>query len=244
MTNTPQQLALFSENVKSDVFKKSARSKQKWAFEKSRHFGLEHCSNAFFQGKFGIVQIKKYTGDLPDKFITLDETNEIGSPSIGVVGYAYDTFLEEYVHNPEKYAYKFSKYKCLGELDFSMKILDPFGVIVSSATLSHTSAFYYQEHGCHILPTMKWSSAESYEVCFDGYEKGGAVMVSTIGVLSDERSKVYFKNGFNEMLKRISPDSVIIYGTISDWILEFMPSQLDVHHYNHERFNRMRQHGK
>lgn len=150
MTNIPQQLALFSENVESDVFKKNARSKQKWAFEKSRHFGLEHCSNAFFQGKFGIVQIKKYTGDLPDKFITLDETNEIGSPSIGVVGYAYDTFLEEYAHNPEKYAYKFSKYKCLGELDFSMKILDPFGAIVCSAMLSHTSAFYYQEHGRHM----------------------------------------------------------------------------------------------
>lgn len=136
----------------------------------------------------------------------------------------------------------YSKY--LEVLDISMKISDPLAVIIANAFRSHSSAFYYQEHGCHILPTMKWASTQSYEVCFDGYEKGGAVIVSTIGIQKDERSRLYFKNGFKEMLKRISPDAVVLYGNAYDWIWELMPSQLDVHHYEHERFNRMRQHGR
>lgn len=240
-----KELYLFSElENETENRNKKEKHKQKWAFEKTRNFGLEYCSNAFFQGKYGIAQIKKYTGPLPQKFITLDEVNNIGSLTTGVAGFAYDCNLDDYAYRPEKYADKLSKYICVGELDFSMRVSDPLGVVVANAFRSHTSAFYYQEHGCHILPTMKWSSTQSYEVCFDGYEKGGAVAVSTIGTLRDERSKMYFKNGFNEMLKRISPDAIALYGTINDWILSLMPSQLDVRLYEHERFNRMRQYGR
>lgn len=103
---------------------------------------------------------------------------------------------------------------------------------------------YLQELGCNIMPTMKWSSPESYEVCFDGYERGGAVVVSTIGAMKDERSRMYFKDGFQEMLKRISPDSVVLYGDNNEWITFLMPKQLDVKYFCHERFNRMRGYGK
>lgn len=245
MNTKYKQLSLFPElECSKGNNGTNNKSKQKWRFEKSRNFGLEYCSNAFFQGKYGIVQIRKYTDSLPDKLITLKEVNNIGSPTTGVVGFSFDCDLEDYACRPEKHANKLAKYKCIGELDFSMKITDPLGAVIANAFRSHTSAFYYQEHGCKILPTMKWASTQSYDVCFDGYEKGGAVIVSTIGIQKDERTKMYFKNGFNEMLKRISPDSVVLYGTHSEWICKLMPSQLDVHYYEHERFNRMRKYGK
>ena len=69
-------------------------------------------------------------------------------------------------------------------------------------------------------------------------------IVSTIGTMKDERSRMYFKDGFNEMLKRISPDSVALYGDTNEWITGLMPKQLDVQYFCHERFNRMRGYGK
>lgn len=220
------------------------KEKQRWQFNKTKNFGLEYCSDATFQGKYGIVLIKKYTDTLPDKFITLGEINNIGSKTTGVVSFTYDYELDRLASSPFNYAKKLAKYKCTCEPDFSMKIGDPLAVVVGNTFKSHSTAFYLQEHGCQVIPTMKWSSPDSYEVCFDGYEKGGAVIVSTIGVLKDERSHMYFKSGFTEMLKRISPEAVVLYGDYSEWIKELMPSQLDVHHFCHERFNRMRGYGK
>ena len=40
-----------------------------------------------------------------------------------------------------------------------------------------------QSQGLKVMPTMSWSSIESFDFCFDGHEKGGAVIVSTIGTL-------------------------------------------------------------
>ena len=209
------------------------KEKQRWQFYKTKNFGLEYCTNATFQGKYGIVLIKKYTDTLPDKFITLGEINNIGSKTTGVVSFTYDYELD-----------KLAKYKCICEPDFSMKIGDPLAVVIGNTFKSHSTAFYLQEHGCQVIPTMKWSTPDSYEVCFDGYEKGGVVIVSTIGVLKDERSHMYFKSGLAEMLKRISPESIVLYGDYNEWIKKLMPSQLDVHHFSHERFNRMRGYGK
>lgn len=220
------------------------REKQRWRFNKIRNFGLEYCTNATFQGKYGIVLIKKYTDALPDKFVTLGKINDIGSKTTGVLGFAYDYELNRLASSPLDYVKRLTRYKCTCEPDFSMKIGDPLAVVIGNAFKSHTTAFCLQEHGCLILPTMKWSSPDSYEVCFDGYEKGGAVIVSTIGVMKDERSHMYFKAGFQEMLKRVSPEAVVLYGECSEWIMRMMPSQLDVHCFSHERFNRMRGHGK
>lgn len=236
--------SLFPEYISDDRLNAAKeREKQRWQFSKSRNFGLEYCANATFQGKYGIVLIQKYTDSLPDSFITLHEVNNLGSPNIGVVGFSYDYELDKLAANPHKYATKLSKYKCVCEPDFSMRIGDPLGAIVGNAFRSHTTAFRLQELGCNILPTMKWSTPESYEVCFDGYERGGAVVISTIGAMKDERSRMYFKDGFHEMLKRISPDAVVLYGDRNDWVTEMMPKQLDVHYFCHERFNRMRGYG-
>lgn len=196
------------------------------------------------KASMALILINKYVDTLPNSFITLHETNSIGSPNIGVVGFSYDYELERLSNNPQRYAPRIAKYKCICEPDFSMKIGDPLGVVVGNAFRSHSIAFCLQEYGCKVMPTMKWSSPESYEVCFDGYERGGAVIVSTIGTMKDERSRMYFKDGFKEMLKRISPDAVVLYGDNNEWIASLMPKQLDVQHFSHERFNRMRGYGK
>ncbi|MGM9814683.1 MAG: hypothetical protein ACI3ZX_01030 [Candidatus Aphodosoma sp.] len=69
-------------------------------------------------------------------------------------------------------------------------------------------------------------------------------MVSTIGTMRDERLRRYFRLGFTEMLSRISPDAVILYGDINETILSWMPKQLDIHYFDHNRFNRARNHGR
>lgn len=234
----PEYFAEFSE----DTIRK--KSHERWIQQKSRRIGSFTSPNAIKSGKYGITKIKKYTGELPSKFITLQEINEMGGSNVGVLGFSYDLQLEKLETDYKKYLRILRKYRCVAEPDYSMRIGDALGSIVSTSFKSHNIAFFYQEHGCTIIPTMKWADEMSYDVCFDGYERGGAVLVSTMGVIRDERSQMYFKSGFKEMLKRVSPDSVVLYGEMKEWMTDLFPSQLDLRHIENEHISKLRKYGR
>ncbi len=232
---------LYSESTHTIVKKKR---KEQWTFKKSKNFGFEFCSSAFFCGQYGIPLIKKYTKDWPKRFITLSEMKNVGNNNIGIATFDYDYVLDKLVSNPSAFVESFSTYKCICEPDLSINVGEPLAIAIANSFRSHSTSYYLQQHNCDVIPTIKWATPNTYDVCFSGYERGGAVIVSTIGVIHDERSRMYFVRGFREMLKRLSPDSIGLYGNHPEWIDSLTPSQLDVNYFCHERFNRMRGYGK
>lgn len=236
--------SLFPELEEEARKKAKKESKEKRLAQKSINFGLEYCSNAFFCGKYGIPQLKPYTCTIPEQYTTFSEITPMGNPDCCVTGFDYDYVIDRLWIHPEHYVEGLSHYKCITEPDYSLKINHPLSVQIANTYRSHVIAYYMQEQGIVILPSMSWSSTASYDFCFDGHSKGGAVLVSTIGTLRDERARMYFRLGFVEMLKRISPDAVILYGDINEDILSWLPKQLDVHHFDHNRYKRARNHGK
>lgn len=205
---------------------------------------MEYCKNAIFSGKYGFPLLKPYTGIIPQRYVSFSETCDTVFPNSCATTFDYDHVIERIWKNPRKYIGRLSRYDCMAEPDFSLKVNHPLGMQIANTFKNHSLAFYMQEHGINILPSMSWSSTMSYEFCFDGHSKGGAVLVSTLGTLRDERSRNYFRNGFLEMLKRISPDAVILYGDVNEELLSWMPRQLDIHIHKHERYNRARNYGR
>lgn len=65
-----------------------------------------------------------------------------------------------------------------------------------------------------VIPTISWSDKSSFEWCFDGEPIGGTVAVSSVGTQNNKTAKELFINGYNEMMKRLEPETVIFYGTI------------------------------
>ena len=68
---------------------------------------------------------------------------------------------------------------------------------------------HWQSKGKIVIPTVSWSTEESFEFCFNGIEKGSIVAVSTVGC---RRMKESFLKGYNEMLRVIEPTNIICYG--------------------------------
>ncbi len=228
-----------------EAYKKSKLTKREQnMFRKSACFGLEYCKDALFCGQYGIPLLKSYTDSIPGPFCTFSEMASSYHPDCCVTSFDYDYVIDRLWDNPEKYVDNISHYKCMAESDFSLMVNHPLCVQIANTYRSHAVAYYMQEHGIPILPSMSWSTTRSFDFCFDGHSKGGVVLVSTIGTLRDERSNMFFRLGFFEMLKRIAPDAVIIYGNINDELQSWLPKQLDVHFYKHERYNRARNHGK
>ena len=69
---------------------------------------------------------------------------------------------------------------------------------------------YWQDKGKLVIPTISWGDARSFEFCFDGVEKGGTVAIGMIGC---KHSRIGFMRGYNEMLKRLYPEKIIVFGT-------------------------------
>ena len=68
---------------------------------------------------------------------------------------------------------------------------------------------FWQDQGQLVIPTISWSDKKSFEFCFDGIERYSTVAVGMIGC---KRTKEEFLLGYNEMLTRIEPSSVICFG--------------------------------
>ena len=72
---------------------------------------------------------------------------------------------------------------------------------------------FFQTKGIRVIPSLVWGGPESFWYCFDGIETGSTVAVSTVGMRTE---KDLFLNGYREMLRRISPETVICYGAPFD----------------------------
>lgn len=245
MQNKYEELCLFPDYpLERQADKAKRKEKKRWEELRDKNFGLEYCATATFSGKYGIPLIKAYHGTIPEHYVSLNEASGNDCSNTCVTCFESDNELENLWYAPKNYVTALTRYCCFCEPDFSLKVKSPLSIQIANTYRNHAIAYYMQEHGVTILPSMGWSSTQSYEFCFDGHEKGGVVIVSTIGTLKDERSFMYFRLGFQEMLKRISPDSVILYGDCNIALKSIMPAQLDVHYYEHNRFKRMRSHGK
>ena len=63
-----------------------------------------------------------------------------------------------------------------------------------------------------VIPTLSWSDENSYDFAFDGIEQGGVVTVSTVGVIKNEYANKLWIDGMKEMIKRVKPKTILIYG--------------------------------
>lgn len=77
---------------------------------------------------------------------------------------------------------------------------------LTCAPLSNHKYLYPQ------FPVVSWSTPESYSFCFEGLPQKSVLALGTNGCISGEINKYYFRKGYYEMLSRLNPTKVIIYG--------------------------------
>ena len=72
---------------------------------------------------------------------------------------------------------------------------------------------WWQSQGVTVIPTVSWSTPESYEFCFAGVEQNSLVAIGTVGVnFKNSTEKHLFLSGVNEMIKRLQPSLILCYG--------------------------------
>ncbi len=165
-------------------------------------------------GKWGIPLIDKQelcTDDI--KLIACSDTrandNEENKKK-GVHFFVDDYRFEGIYRNPERTLNRYSQYKFLLTPDFSTYAEMDLWRQLESVAKNRWVGAYWQSKGLIVIPTISWSTARSFEFCFDGVECESIVAIGMIGC---KHSKTAFMRGYNEMLERINPKSIIVFGT-------------------------------
>ncbi len=133
------------------------------------------------------------------------------------VGKAVHFFIDDIGFNrvyekPEASIRKLAQYRYVLTPDFSLYREMPIWMQIANVAKNRWCGRYWQDNEIPVIPTVSWSTQESYKFAFLGLEKGTSVAVSTLSVRSGSEERGLFLAGYNEMISRLQPEVIYCYG--------------------------------
>jgi hypothetical protein len=119
-----------------------------------------------------------------------------------------DPKIDPCYNNPEKTFERLKNYACLCTPNYSFYSNMPTALQIEAVFKAHWVGAYWQERQKSVLANVCWGMPDSYDFCFDAYECGIDVIISTLGA---GKTKDGFLRGYEEMLKRLQPRTVWCY---------------------------------
>lgn len=179
---------------------------------------FQNLELGFFDDAEGIYSFPKilpvYEVPKVDRFIEFDYCKRIreNHNTLGVHFFEYDQKFERCWTHPDRYGEMLSKFGYIIGPDFSVYEDFPLAVKVFNQYRNNWLCRYWQEvHKITVIPTVMWGYEDSYSWCFDGYPKNSIVAVSNVGNTKSTEDKLFFHNGYNEMLRRLKPSKILVF---------------------------------
>ena len=135
----------------------------------------------------------------------------------GIHFYVDDYQFERGWNQPDMYLDKLSEFDCMLTPDFSLYTEMPIAMKIWNTYRSRLIGQMAQRMGITVIPTVSWCEAETFSFCFDGLPKRSVLSISTIGVKSEDYNFSLWKAGVDEMIKRLKPKTLLIYGGKVDY---------------------------
>lgn len=173
---------------------------------------LELIEGAELVGTYGFPRLLP-VAKLPQELIPFNAALTERNPGRKWVHFFIDDYQFERVWSaPRRYLGLFQRFGGVVTPDFSMYTDIPPAMQVWNCYRNRVMAYWLQKEGAYIVPTVSWGKPQTYSWCFDGLPVGSVLAVSSVGCLADPASRYYFVKGFGEMVGRLQPSSILLYG--------------------------------
>ena len=126
--------------------------------------------------------------------------------------YVDDYQFERVWNNPNQYLSVVKKFKAVLTPDFSLYADFPFPVQLFNHYRKQWCGAFWQENGVTVIPTICWSTEDSFEWCFDGIPENSLVCISTVGGFHSKASKEAWLKGYNKALEVLKPSELLLFG--------------------------------
>mgnify|MGYP004646051419 FL=1 len=188
--------------------------------DKTNSIAYENLNRRMFDGvgKYGIPQLlpETFTGDCEFVGFNYARGNCSNTDQKAVHFFLDDYQFYSLWRTPDRYVDKLSRFRYVLTPDFSTYTDFPKAIQIYNHYRKHWVGAYLQEYGCRVIPTISWSTPDSYEWCFDGEPEGGTVAVSSVGCMNGKAKKELVLSGYNAMIERLHPESIIFYGAVPE----------------------------
>ena len=136
---------------------------------------------------------------------------------VGLHFYLDDYQFERLWNRPKEYIDILKQYECILSPDFSLYLDMPMPMKIWNIYRSRQLGQYYQQQGIKVIPTISWAEKETFKFCFEGIPKGSIVSISTVGIKKNKEALQIWKDGVDELIKKIKPSTILIYGGKIDY---------------------------
>lgn len=192
--------------------------------EKINNYDVFHAflvENADFDGYIELPVIKT-SDELPEKVVAFSKamSKSWSDFDCWVVFYEHDKKIERLWNNPKQYLDKLKKFKGVISPDFSLYRNMPLVMQMWNTYRGRAIAVWLQNNGIKIIPNVRTADARTFRFAFKGIESNKTVAIGTHGCIKRKEDKYYFKNGLAELIKRLSPKTIIVYGAAPDDIFK------------------------
>ena len=172
----------------------------------------DNLTNDFWQ--MPIIENNNY---IPDDLIGFNYAKTSKDKNTGIHFYLDDYQFERIWNYPEKYIETLIDYQCILSPNFSLYLDMPMPMKIWNTYRSRQIGAYFQSKGIKVIPTICWAEKDTFDFAFQGIPKGSIVSISTIGVKRSKEALQIWKDGVDELIKRIEPSTILIYGGKVDY---------------------------
>lgn len=187
--------------------------------EKSRGIENLHLERFVGVGEYNIPEVLPCTSIHTNNFISFNYAKTAKEKEKKGVHF----FLDDYQFirlwdKADMYLAMLKQFDCVCSPDFSLYLDYPKAMQIWNHYRKMWLSAYYQEYGINVIPTACWSDEDSYDFCFDGMPKNSLIAVSSLGTMHGKMQQELFRNGYEEMIKRLNPTGVVFYGQVPEWV--------------------------
>lgn len=184
--------------------------------------GMDNLNLRAFIGnnKWDIPEVKPCVEAIASEYIPFNNAKTEKRPKDkGILTFVDDYQINRIWNYPERYIELFKRFSCVMSPDYSMYVNYPLAMQMWSHYKKMWITAYMQEYGVNMIPVACWSDNRSYDFCFEGMPKNSIIAVSNVGCIKGEEQQYWFKQGYEEMLKRLSPKEILFYGQPTEWMI-------------------------
>ena len=168
--------------------------------------------NALYTEGFYQMPVIKGTNMIPRKLIGFNYVKSSTEFDAGVHFFIDDYQFERTWNDTAGSVKRLKKFDVVLSPDFSLYLDMPIAMQIWNVYRSRLVGQVMERDGIPVIPTVSWSTKESFVFCFDGLPKGKTLAVSTVGVKRSDEALGVYREGISEMVKRLKPKQILLYG--------------------------------
>ena len=145
--------------------------------------------------------------------------------------YEPDEQIIRVLNNPKRYLPILQKFYGVISFDLSVQRNMPRFMKANSIGMSRALGNFWQQNGIEVIPNVRFNGADTYDIAFSGIDKFSNIAIGTLGCLRNREDRQYFIEDLEEMMKRLQPKNLIVYGDMPDSIFGKYQEQTNLIHF-------------